>query len=139
MRQGRGTEALASWRKVLEANPPEHDAWAGYAELCLFLGQEAEYRRARRALLERFGPNTAPYVAEPVGRACLLLPGTDDELRKGVALVDRAVAVKASTPGWIYRYFLFAKGLAEYRQGRLASAISLLEGEASRVMGPSPA
>jgi serine/threonine-protein kinase len=48
------------------------------------------------------------------------------------------VAAKGSTPEWIYRYFLFAKGLAEYRQGRLASAISLMEGEASRVMGPSP-
>jgi eukaryotic-like serine/threonine-protein kinase len=39
---------------------------------------------------------------------------------------------------WIYRYFLFAKGLAEYRQGRLASAMSLMEGEASKVMGPAP-
>src|SRR5439155_11288103 len=29
-------------------------------------------------------------------------------------------------------------GLAEYRHGRLASAISVLEGEASKVMGPAP-
>src|SRR5262249_48231372 len=35
-------------------------------------------------------------------------------------------------------YFLFAKGLAQYRQGRLAGAIAALEGEASRVMGPAP-
>ena len=81
---------------------------------------------------------TSASIAEPVGRACLLLPGTEDELRKAVALTDRAVAAKESTPAWIYRYFLFAKGLAEYRQGRLASAISLMEGEASKVMGPAP-
>ena len=138
LRQGRGTEAQVGWRKALDANPPEHDAWSGYAELCLFLGQQEEYRRACRALLDRFGATTSPYIAEPVGRACLLLPGTEDELGKAVALTDRAVAAKESTPDWIYRYFLFAKGLAEYRQGRLASAISLMEGEASKVMGPAP-
>jgi len=138
LRQGRGTEAQAGWRKALDANPPEHDAWSGYAELCLFLGQQAEYRRARRALLERFGATASPFIAEPVGRAWLLLSGTEDELGQAVALTERAVAAKGSTPDWIYRYFLFAKGLAEYRQGRLASAISLMEGEASQVMGPAP-
>jgi serine/threonine-protein kinase len=136
--QGRGREAQVGWRKVLAADPPEHTAWSGYAELCLFLGQDEEYRRARRALLERFGATTAPNIAEPVGRVCLLLPGTEDELGKAAALTDRAVAARGSTPDWIYRYYLFARGLADYRQGRPASAISVMEGEASRVMGPAP-
>jgi serine/threonine-protein kinase len=136
--QGRGNEAQVGWRQALAANPPDHNAWSGYAELSLFLGQQEEYRRARRALLDRFGATTAPSIAEPVGRACLLLPGTEDEPRKGAALIDRAVAAKGSTPDWIYRYYLFARGLAEYRQGRPASAITLMKGEASRVMGPSP-
>src|SRR5262249_8100562 len=57
---------------------------------------------------------------------------------RGAAVADEAVAAGGSTADWIFRYFLFAKGLAEYRQGRLASAISLMEGEASRVMGPAP-
>ena len=138
LRQGRGTEVQVGWRKELDAHPTEHDAWSGYAELCLFLGQQEEYRRARRALLERFGATTSPFIAEPVGRACLLLPGTEDDLGKGATLIDRAVAAKETTQPWIYRYFLFAKGLAEYRQGRLASAISLMEGEAGKVMGPAP-
>jgi serine/threonine-protein kinase len=138
LQQGRRQEAQAAWWKALAANPPGHDAWSGYAELCLFLGQKTEYRRARRALLARFGATTSPAVAEPVGRACLLLPGTQEELGKAVALTDRAVAAKGSTPEWIYRYYLFAQGLAEYRQGRLASAISAMQGEASRVMGPAP-
>src|SRR5262249_40140686 len=138
LRQGGAQEVQVGWRKALDANPPEHDAWFGYAELCLFLGKQDEYRRACRALLDRFGATTSPFIAEPVGRACLLLPGTEDELGKGAALTDRAVAANETTPAWIYRYFLFAKGLAEYRQGRLASAISLMEGEASKVMGPTP-
>jgi serine/threonine-protein kinase len=138
LRQGRGQEAQAVWRKLLDANPRGHEIWAGYAELCLFLGQPEEYRRACRALLGRFGATTSPYIAEPVGRACLLLPDAGDELRKGVALTERALAARASAPGWVHRYFLFAKGLAEYRQGRPASAIVVLKGEASRVMGPAP-
>jgi serine/threonine-protein kinase len=138
LRQGRWQEVQAAWRKVLDANPAEHDAWSGYAELCLFLGQEGEYRRACRALLDRFGATTAPFIAEPVGRACLLVPRTGDELRQAVALTGRAAAARGSTPEWIYRYFLFAKGLADYRRGRLADAAAVMEGEASRVLGPAP-
>jgi serine/threonine-protein kinase len=138
VRKGRGAEARLGWQKSLASNPPSHDAWFGYAELCLFLGEQEEYRRARRALLDRFGATQDPYVAEPVGRACLLLPGTENELRQAVALTDRAAAAKGSTPSWIYRYFLFAKGLAEYRRGRLDRAVTMMEGEGGKVMKPAP-
>jgi serine/threonine-protein kinase len=137
-RQGRWQEVQKDWRKTLDANPAGPEPWFGYAELCLFLGQEEEYRRARRELLDHFGATSAPYIAEPVGRACLLLPAMGNELQQGVSLIERAVAARGSTPEWIYRYFLFAKGLAEYRQGHHASAISLMEGEASVVLGPAP-
>jgi serine/threonine-protein kinase len=138
VRQGRGREVQAGWRQALDANPPDYGAWSGYAELCLFLGQEEEYRRARRALLDRFGATTSPYTAEPLGRACLLLPGAGKELLEGAALADRAAAARGSTPDWVYLYFLFARGLADYRRGRLDSAISVLQGDASGVMGPCP-
>ncbi len=136
--KGRGEEARLGWAKALEANPPSPDAWYGYAELCLFLGEQEEYGRARRALLDRFGATASPYIAEPVGRACLLLPVTGDELREAAALTDRAAAAAASTAKWIYRYFLFAKGLAEYRRGRLGSAIAVMDGDAGEVMRPAP-
>jgi tetratricopeptide (TPR) repeat protein len=138
LRLGRGQEAQVNWKKALDANPTEPKAWSGYAELCLFLDLPEEYGRARRLLLDRFGASANTSVAEPVGRACLLLPAPEDQLRKAATLADRVVAAKGSTPPWVYRYFLFAKGLAEYRRDRLASAITLLEGEASRVMGPAP-
>jgi hypothetical protein len=35
-------------------------------------------------------------------------------------------------------YFYFAKGLAEYRSGRLENTIYLMEGDAPRVLGPAP-
>jgi serine/threonine-protein kinase len=138
LRQGRGQQALDVWREGVDADPANPEAWFGYAELHLFLGQQEEYGRVRRALLDRFSSTKSQYIAEPVGRACLLLPGTEDEVRRAVALIDRAVAARGSTPEWIYRFILFAKGLAEYRQGRWANATATMEGEMAGVLWPAP-
>jgi serine/threonine-protein kinase len=136
--QGREKEARAGWREALDANPPSYGAWSGYPELCLFLGLEDEYRAVRSDLLARFGNTSNPAFAEPLSRACSLARGTEDEREQAAALADRAVAAGESTAAWIRRYHLFAKGLAEYRQGRLEGAINIMEGDASRVMGPAP-
>jgi serine/threonine-protein kinase len=138
MRQGRGQEVQTEWRKALEVNPPGHEAWFGYAELCLYLQQTEEYRRATRALLDRFGPTNDAFVAERVGRACLLLPASEDELKEASALTERAVAILQSTPPRLYPYSRFALGLAQYRLGHWASAIPIMTYEASEVMGPCP-
>jgi tetratricopeptide (TPR) repeat protein len=138
MREGRLEEARVAWQTALEANPVEHEAWFGYAEFCLFLGREDEFRRARKDLLARFGATVDPYVAERTGRTCLLRPATGDELRQAVALTGRAAAADRSIHTWAYPWFLFAQGLAEYRQGQFDQAISVLRGDASRVPGPAP-
>jgi tetratricopeptide (TPR) repeat protein len=137
MRLGQLKQARVVWKSALEADPPEHDAWAGYAELCLFLGEEDEYRRARRALLERFGATTNPYHAERTARACLLLPATEDELRQAVALGQRAVALNEGDK-WAHPYFEFVHGLAQYRQGQFGQAITTMRGDAGKVLWPSP-
>jgi serine/threonine-protein kinase len=136
--RGQGEEVRREWKKALEADPPEHNAWFGYAELCLFLEDEAEYRRARHDLLRRFGATSDPGVAERTARTILLRPASEEELQAAAALAERAVAAKATTDEWIYPYFLFAQGLAEYRQGRFDNAISIMKAEASTVMGPAP-
>jgi serine/threonine-protein kinase len=138
MRLGRLNEARVAWKSALEADPLEHDAWYGYAELCLFLGDEEEYRRARRALLERFAATSSPFVAERTGRACLLMPAVGDEFRQAVALAERATA-KNSGEQFAHPYFVFVRGLADYRQEQFDRAISAMRGDASRVLGPSPA
>jgi eukaryotic-like serine/threonine-protein kinase len=138
VRRGRGEEVRREWKKTLEHDPPEHDAWFGYAELCLFLGHEEEYRLARQDLLRRFGATNDASVAEKTARAVLLRPPSEEELRTAIALADRAVAAKATTLEWVYPYYLFAKGLAEYRQGHFESAISIMNTKAGAVMGPCP-
>jgi serine/threonine-protein kinase len=138
VRRGRGEEVRLEWKKALDLDPPQHDAWFGYAELCLFLGDVEEYRRARQSLIRRFGDTSDPFVAEKTARAILLMPPSDAELQTAVALVDRALAAKSATPEWVYPYFLFAQGLAEYRQGQFENAIATMKTKAGAVMGPCP-
>jgi serine/threonine-protein kinase len=123
---GRLEEARRVWERVLDRDPPDHQSYYGYAQLCLFLGKEEAYRRARKALLDRFGGTTNDWVvAERTSLACLLRPAPEDDLRRAVALAGRAVAAGAADSGNAYLQFL--KGLAEYRQGRPEQAISMLE------------
>jgi serine/threonine-protein kinase len=137
MRQGRLNDARAAWQTALEANPLDHNDWNGYAELCLFLGREDEYRRARQDLLARFRTTNNPYFAERTARECLLLPASEDELRQTVALIGRAATANPPTDAWDQPYILFARGLAEYRQGRLDQALSALPGGAPGALGTS--
>jgi serine/threonine-protein kinase len=130
--RGRLEEARVVWEKVLDGDPPDHDPWYGYAQLCAFLGQEEAYRRARRALLDRFGDSPPHWTsAERDSLACLLLPASGDELRRAVALADRAVAAGPKSPQLDNAYLCFVKGLAEYRQGRPAQAVPLLRESAA--------
>jgi serine/threonine-protein kinase len=136
LRQGRLEEARVAWRAILEGNPLDHNAWFGYAELCLFLGREDEYLLARQDLLARFFITDNPYFAERTGRACLLMPAMGDELRQAVALTRRAAASDPSNDPASYPWFLFARGLAEFRQGKLDQAIVTMRGDASRLDRP---
>jgi serine/threonine-protein kinase len=145
-RQGRGEEARAAWQTALDAAPPGHaewygsaeSAWYGYAEFCLFLGRENEYRRARQALLRKFSASTNPLVAASIARACLLLPATEDEFRQAAALAERAAAVEPSKHTTSYPLSLFVRSLADYRQGRFDRTIATLRRDASRADDPAP-
>jgi serine/threonine-protein kinase len=138
VRRGRGEEARAGWQEALEANPSDPDGWDGYAALCLFLGQEDEYRRARRAMLGLFGNSTEPIAAGRLALACLLLPAAEDDLRAAAALADRAVAAGDPVPDGFAASFRFARALAAYRQGRLKDAIAGLDGDVFKVLPPAP-
>jgi eukaryotic-like serine/threonine-protein kinase len=139
LRQGRREEARAAWRQLINLHPKVHADWHGYAELCLFLGNVAEYERGCRELLTRFESSTDPHISERIGRSCLLLPETPQQTERAAALIDRALAAdKSQYAEWATGYFLFAKGLSEYRRNNLRNSIAILEGEASHVLGPAP-
>jgi Flp pilus assembly protein TadD len=138
VQHGRAEHALLEWKNTIAAHPTDHDAWCGYAELCLFVGREDEYRSARQSLLSRFGTSTDPTIAARTGRACLLLHAEGDELRQAVALAERAGGAQRSGYAPHVAHFLFVQALAEYRQGKFDRTISLLQGEAFHAFGPAP-
>jgi hypothetical protein len=77
----------------------------------------------------------APKRAFPLPRDCVLpalplLPAADDELRRAADLIDRALAADPKTYGWARPYFLFARGLVEYRRDRFDAAAATLSGPA---------
>ena len=68
-------------------------------------------------------------------RTCLLLPAAGDELRQAVRVADGAVQTHDSDQS---ASVLFVQGLAEYRQGNFAQAISTMRNDAVRIFGPAP-
>jgi hypothetical protein len=89
-------------------------------------------------LLKRFGTPKNHQEAERTGRACLLLPASDDELKQAIALIDLALAAEPPNPPWITPYLRFAKALAEYRVGRMKNALELLQGDTLNILLPAP-
>jgi tetratricopeptide (TPR) repeat protein len=138
VRLGRFEDLRVAWRAALDRRPGGHNAHYGYAELCLFLGREEDYKSARRELLQAFADSVDPVVAERTGRACLLLPAAGDELLQAAALADRAATLDRAKAPWNYPYFQFTGGLADYRRGRFDRAVVVMRGDAAGVLGPAP-
>jgi serine/threonine-protein kinase len=138
IRLGRFDDLRIAWRAALNRPTTGHDAYYGYAELCLFLGREDDYRSARRELLRNFGKPAYPTVAERTARACLLMPASGDELLQATALADHAAAVDRDKAKWNYPHFQFPKGLAHYRRGQFDEAARVMRGEVAGVLGPAP-
>jgi tetratricopeptide (TPR) repeat protein len=138
LRSGDLDQAEELWRRLLAITPPNQEDWDEYAEFCLYQGRQDEYRATCRTLIEHFGATENAHVAERTGRACLLSPASGEVLEEATALIDRALADQMANPDWSGPYYLFAKGLAEYRHGRLESAISITDGPASPALQPAP-
>jgi serine/threonine-protein kinase len=136
VRLGRLEEARAAWQAALAGRPVSHEEHYGYAELCLFLGREDDYRSERRTLLEAKLPGLM--FPERTARACLLLPASGDELHRAAALADRSAALDRAEAGVYYPYYQFVGGLADYRRGRFDRAIAVMRGDAAGVLGPAP-
>jgi tetratricopeptide (TPR) repeat protein len=83
-------------------------------------------------MLERFGDTQKPEVAEQLAKACLLLSGSLDP-EPAARLADRAVELGSMHK--LLKWFLLAKGIAEYRRGRFESAVTHLE--KSRSLNPT--
>lgn len=126
--RGELDEARQVWAKLLDRRAYDHALWHGYPELCLFLGNEHAYQRARQALLDHFDSNFNHWtIPERTSIWCLLRPSSENELRRILEIVDQAVALGPKFPHADVAYIEFVQGLAAYRQGRSELAIPLLQ------------
>jgi serine/threonine-protein kinase len=66
------------------------------------------------------------------------LPATGGGLRQAAALTRRAAVSDPSAHSQAYPWFLFARGLAEYREGKFDQAFATMRDGASRLNGPKP-
>ncbi len=121
-RLGRWEKAAADLIRVRDVNPENLQVWHDLAALLVASGQLDVYREHCRKSVERFGHTDAFRTAHLISKDCLILPDSGVDLR----IVDRMVDV--SVAGELrWRGFSSTKALAEYRQGRFASAADWAE------------
>jgi tetratricopeptide (TPR) repeat protein len=124
-RVGCWDEAAAALDKAAELDPANH--WYPFraAPLHLRAGDVTGYRRVCRAMLEQFHGTQALEIADRTAKTCLLAPAAVPDLDRVQKLADWVVT--GTEKHSEYHWFLFVKGLAEYRAGRHAEAVKWLE------------
>jgi serine/threonine protein kinase len=124
-RHGQWRQALTNWDLVVRLAPPDHMGYVYLAPLRLQLNDVAGYEDLRAQILRQFGATSDTRIAERMVSASLLLPASPSQLPVLARMAE--VALNTETNNSIYGFNLFAKGLAEYRQGHYATAADLLQ------------
>jgi Flp pilus assembly protein TadD len=117
--------AARNYSKVVELRPADHEAYHFLAPLLVQAGDLEVYRRHCARVLRQFAGTTNPVVAERMAKDCLFVPPPSSEFSAIARMVETAVTAGPDHQYW--PYFQFVKGLAEYRQGRFASAAEWLQ------------
>jgi len=137
--EGRCEDLARFWMEQLVQESSTPEEWNGFAELCLYLGNNAEYEHACDELLERFGDSSDPHTCERIGRALLLAPVSGERLARATELIDRALNADPGTySNWAPPYFRLARALAEFRAGRFETCIATLDSETDVALPPMP-
>jgi len=123
--------AVKNFSTVVELRPADHEAYHYLAPLLVQTGDLEAYRRHCEQILLQFAGTSNPVVAERMAKDCLFVPPPASEFGAIARMVETALAAGPSHQYW--PYFQFVKGLAEYRQGRFASAAEWLQ----KVLGQS--
>jgi len=123
--RGQWTEAAEAFTKAVELQPTNYWFYHLLAPLLVQSGDVDGYRRFRQLVIARFGSSEDPIVAERMAKDCLILPSSGTDLDRIAQMADSAVSLGKDHPA--LTWFQFAKGLAEYRQGRFSSAVEWMQ------------
>jgi serine/threonine protein kinase/Flp pilus assembly protein TadD len=120
-RMGRWHEAAPDISRALELKQDYHLNISRLAAVLAELGNLEEYRHLCTQIRKRFGVTESPEIATTMAWPCLILPSPDPaDAATGSRLADTGLRLYKGDWGSVLR--LSCKALAEYRQGRFASA-----------------
>ena len=124
-RIGKWPAAIRNYTRSVTADPTNPVAYHYLAPLLLQTGDVEAYRMNCERALSLFSDASDPAVAEQIAKDCLTLPPPAASLGRLAKMADRAVAAGPANPSW--PYYMFVKGLAEYRQAHFAAALGWLQ------------
>jgi len=120
---GRWREAAADLSKALEVRSQvrPHPPFVGLAEACVEAGDLEAYRSVCAQIRQRYSGAKSPGIASTAAWACLMIPSSDPaDLDADSRLAETGVSLYKGD--WELLFFQSGKALADYRQGRFASA-----------------
>jgi serine/threonine protein kinase/tetratricopeptide (TPR) repeat protein len=133
-RQGKWQEALVKYAKSIEEDPTNYMAAHCLAPLFVQTGALEAYRQHCDRMLRQFAGVSDPEVAAQMAVDCLLATPLETNFAAINKLVDAAVSAGPTHGSW--RFIVFAKGLAEYRQGHFADVAGWLQKVAGQDNNP---
>jgi tetratricopeptide (TPR) repeat protein/tRNA A-37 threonylcarbamoyl transferase component Bud32 len=124
---GQMAAAMPLLNRALELDGNNHFRWFQAAAMYLAAGDNESYRRCAQEMLNRFEKEAyeQPVVAERISKTCSLLPGAVTDFSRVEKLAQRAVTGTESDG--IYRFFVMAKGITDFRAGHFQESIQWLE------------
>jgi eukaryotic-like serine/threonine-protein kinase len=119
-RTGRWREAAADASRLLEWQPTAHESYHTLAPLLIADGQHDAYRKLCVEIVTRFANTTDIFVADRMAKDCLIHSAADVDYVAVSAMAELAVTKGQNSAA--RSFFQICKALAEYRQGRFATA-----------------
>jgi tetratricopeptide (TPR) repeat protein len=122
----RWKEAANDFKPVLERGTRDPAwRWMHAAPVLLAAGDREGYLRLRSVMRKYFTDLQDPMKAERAAKGSLLLPEAGKDTEWAGQLAERAVALGKEHPYAVY--FIVCRGLADYRRGKAAAAVAILD------------
>ncbi len=119
--RGRWKEAIADFAEIFRIDPNSLDAMR-LGILLAYNGDKDRYREHCQAMLGRWGSTEDNFEADQTLKTIILMADSKAEANQLTRLA--AVAVAGDEHQASYEWFLFVKGLHDYRMGKYADAVA---------------
>jgi hypothetical protein len=133
-RMGQWPVAIKHYSRSVEDDPTHPRAYECLAPLLVQTGDLDSYRQLCQRILRQFGQSADPAVAEPLARACLLLPPAAADLPAIMKMA--APALEPQTASSSAHSSALLGGVVEYRVGHFANAVKCLQPIAGQEADP---